>query len=214
MNTLPVHDPATGDLRGYVETAATPGDITVGDLPNSDTPTDDMRGQVPLPETDPETNKTRMIVGVVAVAALIGGIGIYAFTTGMWNSAPVTPHVVALNSAPPALPAAAPQQDVVPAPLQVKPSVAVEQPPVPAPVATRSAAPSHRSAVRALPERIVAPPATTSPEITPVAPLTTAPLETAPISPAQPVIEPTPPVQSIPDQPAPSPQTTPSQPPQ
>lgn len=204
MNTQPMHTPATGDLRGSVEHVPAPGDVSVGDLPNSDTATDDMRGHEPSTAMAPKMDKNGMLLGAAAVAALIGAMGIFSYATGMWNSAPPAPRVVAFNNVTQDLPAAPPQQAVAPAPV---PSVAVERPPASTPpVAKRSAAPILRPA--ATPKRVVAPPRSALPEI---APLTTAPLEAAPISPVPPT-EPSPPVQSVPEQPVP--QTMPAPPPQ
>lgn len=205
MNTQPAHDPATGDLRGCTEAVAMPGDINIGNIPNSDTPTDDMRGHEPLAAADPQSDKTGMIISGVAVAALIGGLGIFSYATGTWDSGPAKPApvVVAANVVAPPSPVAAPQPAVVPAPV---PSATVEGPSAPvAPVVKRPAA--SKPAARLLPQRAIAPP-----EIMPV-PTTVAPLEAAPITPAPPAIEPAPPIQAVPDQPAaatPDPQTPPT----
>jgi hypothetical protein len=215
MNTLPLHNPETGDLRALSETVAMPGDISVGDLPNSDTPTDDMRGLEPSATMEPEKDNTGMIAGAAVVAALIGGIGIVSYTMGAWDSAPATPapHVVASNNALPALPAVVPQQPAVSA--SAVPTIAVEQPPILAPTAKRSAAPSHRSAVRTPREPVMATPETalpetTSPVIAPAAPVAIAPLESAPISPVLPTTVPALPVTEA----TPTSQTPPAQPPQ
>ena len=206
MNYQPKHDLETGDLRGDVETVARADYIDMGDLPNADTPTDDLRGHEPPPVTDPETTNVRMIVGAVVVAALIGGIGI-SYATGMWNSVPATPvhRVAATDNVLPALPALAPQ------PAAVTPAASLEAPPpveaarVPAHIAKPFVAPSRMPVVQAQPKPVLTPPVAASPEI--IAPantsLTAAPMEPVQTLPATPAAEPAPP--ATPVQPATAP---------
>jgi len=110
MTYQPMHDAETNDLRGTEQIVAKPGDVNIGDVPNSDTATDDMRGHEPPPITDPEADHSKMIIGAVVAAVVIGGAAIYA--AGMWNAAPQAPapatRVATTDVAPPALPAVVP----------------------------------------------------------------------------------------------------------
>ena len=202
MNALQKHDPATGDLTLGEHTAVTPSDIIVGDLPNI--VTDDLRGHEPPPETDSEADNTKMIIGAAVIAVVIGGFGAFSYTTGMWDSKPAAPLVLAINSAPPAvatpavivapaLPAVVPQQAIVApvAPIQAAPAIRTH-----APIAKRQAAP----AVRALPT-----PATIPPVTTPIEPAPLSPTAVAPVEPIQSAPQPVPPTQALPDQAAPPP---------
>ena len=74
MNYQPKHDGETSDLRGDEQSVVKPNDINIGDLPNSDTATDDMRGVEPPAVTDPEADHSKMIVGAVIAAVVIGDI--------------------------------------------------------------------------------------------------------------------------------------------
>jgi hypothetical protein len=200
MNTQPTHDIETGDLRGAQQLMAKPDDIAIADLPNAGT--DDMRGHEPLPETDVESDHTKMIVGGV-VAAIVVGV-IVSYSTGMWNAAPPAPAArVAALVVPAPLPAVAPQPAVVPAPVQA--ATEVESAPVPAPVAKRIAAP--RAAIKAQPKPVIAPAETVSPappEIMSPAPSAMTPATEGATGgiPTQPVTEPAPPV--LTDQPVPT----------
>ena len=208
MNTQPKHDAETGDLRGSEQLVTKPVSIDVGDLPNSDTPTDDMRGHAPPPETDVESDHTKMIVGAVVAAVVLGAI--VSFATGMWNTAPSAPAPAARVAAiivPAPLPTVAPQPAVVPAPVQAATPTEVEAAPIPAHVAKRAAAPSHRIAVQpkpvAVPAEIVSP---ATPEIAPSA-ITPATEGATGGLPTPPATEPT--TQILPDQPPPPPAPAP-----
>lgn len=220
MTYQPKHEIETSDLRGSEPIVVKPGDISIGDLPNSDTATDDMRGHEPPPITDPEADHSKMIIGAVVAAVVIGGAAIY--TAGMWSAAPRAPapmtRVATTTSAPPALAAAVPQQAVIqpPAIVQATPPNEVVQTPASAHIAKRAVAPSRSPVVRAVPKPIPAPPAAMSPEIMPPndTPLIAVPQGPTGALPEPPATEPT---QSLPDQPVPpaqSPQPTPTQPPQ
>jgi len=199
MNTQPTHDIVTGDLRGAQELMAKPDDIAIADLPNADS--GDMRGHEPAPESDVESDHTKMIVAGVVAAIVVGVIVSYA--TGMWNPAPPAPAArVAAIVVPAPLPVIAPQ----PAAVQATPPVEVESAPVPAPVAKHAAAPNRKSVVRAEPKPIVAPPEIIAPTPPAIAPVTTMP------DGATGGLPPIPPVQVQPDQPAPPPQVLPDQP--
>ena len=202
MNTQPKHDAETGDLQGSAPLVAKSDDSAIGDLPNSDTATDDMRGHEPAPETDAESDHTKMIVGAVFAVVLIGGIVSYA--TGLWNtapSAPAQPARVAAIVVPAPLPAVVPQPAVVPAPVQAAAPTEVEGTPVPAHVAKRTVAP--RPAIKAQPKTVIAPVETVSPappEIMSPAPsaMTPAPEGATGGIPTPPATE-----QILPDQPVP-----------
>jgi hypothetical protein len=199
MNMQPKHDPEMGDLRGYAEIVAKPNDIAIGDLPNTDTETDDLRGHEPEPETDPQSDKNRMIIGAVIIAAVVGGIGLYSYAGGMWSAKPPVASVVAAMAVPSIESALAPPQAVVPpvaavpaAPLAAAAPIEKVRAHGAAPIVKRSAAPSRLAPMPVVPERAPVAPVTASPEITP---MTAAPVELDPIAP-------TPPVQVLPDQPA------------
>jgi hypothetical protein len=205
MNTQPKHDLETGDLRELAEIVAKPDGISIGDLPNADPATDDLRGHEPSPVTNPETDSTRMLVGAAAVAALIGALGVASYATGMWNSAPpaLTPRV----AAPLSVPAVEMQQAVVPAPPQqavvppAPPVQAVVPPAAPVqavrkPVAKRAAAP----AVQAPPKPT--PPETTPIETTPPEPPMNTTLAPAPVEPVPTPTQPALPQLSLPDLPS------------
>jgi hypothetical protein len=202
MNTQPKHDLETGDLRGFAEIVAKPDGISIGDLPNADTATDDLRGHEPSAVTNPETDSTRMLVGAAAVAALIGALGVASYATGMWNSAP--PPFAPRVAAPLAVPAVEMQQTVVPEPPQqavVPPAAPVQA--VRAPVAKRAAAPA-----------VQAPPKPTPPETTPIETISPEPpmnttLTPVPVEPVPTPTEPVLPELSLPD--LPSAPTQPSQ---
>jgi len=203
MNTQPKHDAETGDLQGSAPLVAKSDDSAIGDLPNSDTATDDMRGHEPAPETDAESDHTKMIVGAVFAVVLIGGIVSYA--TGLWNTAPPAPAQPARVAAivvPAPLPAVVPQPAVVPAPVQAAPAAEVEAaPPVPVHVAKRTVAP--RPAMRAQPKPVIVPAETAPIEtVQPmVTPATTAPEGATGGLPTPPATEPA--AQVLPDQPVP-----------
>jgi len=151
MNTLPKHDAETGDIRGSEPFVTKTDDIAIGDLPNSDTATDDMRGHEPAPETDVESDHTKMIVGAVFAVVVLGAIGSYA--TGMWNSAAPAP---ATRVAAIIVPAPVRNRLSSPLPFKLATPAVVESAPVPAPapahVAKRAAVPSHRPIVQAQPK--------------------------------------------------------------
>lgn len=214
MNTQPKHNVETGDLRGSAAVVAMPNAINVGDLPNSDSATDDMRGRESSSVAGAETDNSRMFIGAAAVAALIGALGVASYATGMWNSPPpaFAPRIAA--TVPVALPAVemkqavvAPQQAVVPAPVQTAPPAKAVRAPVAPHVTKRAAAP----AVPAKPA--LTPPETTSPEPLMNTTLTPAPVAPVPTSPAP--TDPALPALSLPDLPsAPPPPAKPTEPPQ
>lgn len=198
MNTQPKHDLETGDLRESAEIVAMPNGINVGDLPNTSTATDDLRGHESSSVTDAETDNSRMFVGAAAVAALIGGLGIASYATGMWNAPPraFAPRVAAIPAALPAQPvvAPAPPQAIVPAPPPVKVVLA--------PVVTpkRAAAP----VVQARPKPAAMLPETTAPAanttLTPE-PLVPVQISPTPAEPALPELA----LPNLPSAPAPTP---------
>lgn len=210
MNTQPKHDLETGDLRGSAEIVVTPNGIDVGDLPNTDPATGDMRGHASSSIADAETGNSRMFTGAAAVAALIGALGVASYATGMWNS---PPHAFAPRMAaavPVAVPAVemqhpvaptVPKLAVVPAPVPAAPPIKAVAKPAPVHIAKRPIAPATHA------RPALTPPETASPE-----PLTPAPLEPVQIAPTP--VEPTP---ALPDQtvpPAQPPQVKPTEPPQ
>lgn len=210
MNTQPKHDLETGDLRGSAEIVVMPNGIDVGDLPNADPATDDMRGHASSSETNTETDNTRMFAGAAAVAALIGGLGIASYATGMWNSAPpaLAPRVAA--AVPVAVPAVEQQPVVVPPQQAVVPAQAA--PPVvrtPPQVTKRSAAPVVRALPKtAMPPIILPEPPAVTPEPPTVTPEPLVPVQIAPTT-----TEPALPELSLPDLPS-APPVTPTEPPQ
>ncbi len=221
MNTQPKHDLETGDLRGSAEIVVTPNGINVGDLPNTDTTTDDLRGHESSSVTDAETDNARMFVGAAAVAALIGALGVASYATGMWNAPrPAFAHRVAVADiavpvvasphavVPPAVPVAPPLAIVPPAAsVQVAPPNEIIRAPVSPHVAKRVAAPVLRA------QPALTPPETTSPEPPMNTTLTPAPVEPVPTSPAP--TDPALPALSLPDLPsAASPPVKPTEPPQ
>jgi hypothetical protein len=194
MNDQPIHDSAMGDLRGNKQLVMTPDDINIGDIPNTDTATNDMRGYEPPPETDPEADNTKKIVGAVVVAAVLGGLGFFSYSAGLWNSAPApqVSHVLATTTVAPAAPAVVPQQAAV-APVAPPAATApVDAVPQQAPVIAvkRSAAPNKIPAMKAQPKPVVLVP---SPPV--VVPQTVAPQTTAPETALPEVM---PPVNSVP----------------
>ncbi len=211
MNTQPKHDLETGDPRGFEEIVAKPDDVSIGDIPNADTATDDLRGHEPSALSDAEADNTRKFVGAAAVAVLIGGLAIVSYATGMWYSAPPALAHRMAATVPAALPAvelavvAPPQQTIVPPATPIRAAAPVEAvgTPVPAHV-------TKRQAVHASPKPALAPPEITSPE-TPPEPVMNTTLTPEPpvpvqISPAQPAL----PELSLPDLPtAPPPQVVP-----
>lgn len=209
MNALQKHDPASNDLT--VDHAVTmPSDIRIADLSN----TNDLRGHEPPPETDKEADNTKMIIGAAVVAIVIGGLGAFTYTSGLWNATPPASPVVASNSASPAVatpaavvapapPIVAPPQTVIPAatPLQAAPPLRTH-----APIIKRQATP----AVNTVPRSAVIPPVTAPVESAPLTNSTVTPVESTPIAPMPQPAEPT---QALPDQPAtPPPAQSPSSP--
>ncbi|MDR3526874.1 MAG: hypothetical protein P4L57_06305 [Rhizomicrobium sp.] len=209
MNALQKHDPATGDLTVYEHTMVQPSAIPVGNLPNM--AMDDLRGHAPPPETDSEADNTKMIIGAAVIAVVIGSFGVFSYTSGMWDSKPAVPLVLAINSAPPAVPAVATQPAVVAPAL---PAATPQQAIVP-PVAPTQAAPAIRtpkqqakSAVKVLPTPAAVP------AMSPVEPAPLSPTAVTPVEPIQSAPQPVPPTQALPDQ-APPAQTPPAtEPPQ